>query len=170
MEGVWRGNGILEGGRRRFSGVEICLFLRRFPPSKWPSSCPSDLSLTFQAPRGAFAKSRRCGWVRLRSAGKSDHFMLSTIGRQDAAADGRACCRRVSVVGRVSPSAPRWPETVLSVRVWATVDGALGETRPTFTWVDHLGNTPSNRRTLAASRGVNSAQPRGKAVGWQRAA
>jgi len=34
-------------------------------------------------------------------------------------------------VGRVSPSAPRGAETLRNVRVWATTDGALGETRPT---------------------------------------
>jgi hypothetical protein len=64
------------------------------------------------------------------------------IGR---AAAGQACCPSNSEVGRVSPSAPRGAEAVRNARVWATADGALGETRPTFKGVDELGNTPGQR-------------------------
>jgi cbb3-type cytochrome oxidase maturation protein len=53
-----------------------------------------------------------------------------------------ACCLSSPEVGRVSPSAPRGAEGALDVRVWATADGALGETCPTFKWADDLSNTP----------------------------
>ena len=53
-----------------------------------------------------------------------------------------ACRSSSPEVGRVSPSAPRGTEAVRNVRVQATTDGALGETRPTFKWADDLRNPP----------------------------
>jgi cbb3-type cytochrome oxidase maturation protein len=65
---------------------------------------------------------------------------------QTAEATHVGACRSGSPeVGRVSPSAPRGAEAVRNVRVRATADGALGETRPTSTGVDDLGNTPLRR-------------------------
>jgi uncharacterized membrane protein len=87
----------------------------------------------------------------------------------EISADCRACCPSSPVVGRVSPSAPRGAETVLNVRLWATADGALGETRPAFKWTVYfliLGATLIALPTTAMLGGACAAYGLSGAACW----